>query len=93
MTTITMRLSLFIDSPMACHSMMSQDDVTATLQDSRTMVKRRSPWRVTVPFEHRREDEGNWLPGVSAHSPLLWLDIPIRITGGWWCDKRIEVMD
>jgi len=34
-----------------------------------------------------------WLAGVSAHSPLLWLEIPIRITGQWWCDKRIEALD
>ena len=29
-------------------------------------------------------------PGAMAHSALLWLEIPIRITGKWWCDKRIE---
>jgi len=28
-----------------------------------------------------------------AHSPLLWLELPIRITGTWWCDKGIEVLD
>ena len=32
------------------------------------------------------------LPGVSAQSALLWLELPIRITGKWWCDKRIEVL-
>lgn len=33
-----------------------------------------------------------WLPGVMAHSALLWLEIPIQITGKWWSDKRIEVL-
>ena len=23
---------------------------------------------------------------------LLWLELPIQITGTWWCDKRIEVL-
>ena len=39
------------------------------------------------PFPH-----SNWLSGVSAHSALLRLDIPLRITGKWWCDTRIEVL-
>jgi len=33
-----------------------------------------------------------WLPGVMAQSALLWTEIPIRITGTWWCDTRIEVL-
>jgi hypothetical protein len=32
------------------------------------------------------------LPGVMAQSALLWIDLRIRITGKWWCDKRIEVL-
>jgi len=27
-----------------------------------------------------------------AQSALLWLELRIRITGKWWCDKRIEVL-
>ncbi len=39
----------------------------------------REPRRVN----HRIDDLDRkaWLPGVSAHSALLWTEVPIRITG------------
>ena len=42
-----------------------------------------------------RSEPSHWLPGVTAHSPLLWIEIPIRIATGRWNHKQmiIEVLD